>query len=333
MARLVRAGAVGLLAGGVVAALGWGSDDPPAGAKGKGGKAAASVRAAAPPKTWKEHWFEHEQTVRLMTFDDEVAVYFDDRMPKEETDWIAPTMRQVWQYTRKTYGAFGDPKGRLFVLCHSGRYGGGHPSTYFDASHDRRNVIDCGTSDWSKSALDLLTHEVGHIVEGASRGVHESPGFDIWHDSKWIELYQYDLYVGLGFRKEAERVFAKFSAQTDDFPRSGTHWFRDFFFPAWRDNGRAKFMVKFFQLLAEHFPQEREGDHPRYTRKLNWGEFLHFTSAAAGRDLRPLAKKAFGWPDEWTRQFEQAQADFPALAYAPAAQTGSAGIGDAQAKP
>ena len=30
-------------------------------------------------------------------------------------------------------------------------------------------------------------------------------------------------------KQEAQRVFDKFTALTDDFPKAGTHWFRDFF--------------------------------------------------------------------------------------------------------
>ena len=280
---------------------------------------AAAPAKVAPPKTWKEHWFEHQQVVQLVDFNAEVAVYFDDGVPRGETTaWITPFLARAWKYTRATYGPFGDPKGRLFAIFHQGRYGGGHPSTYFDASHEHRNVVDCGESAWDESKVDLPSHEIGHIVEGASRGVHESPAFDLWHDSKWIELYQYDLYVGLGMTADAERVFAKFTAQADDFPRAGTHWFRDFFHPAWRDHGKSKLMANFFRLLAVHFPKEPEGDHLKYARKLNWGEFLHFMSAAAGKDLRPLARRAFDWPADREQQFQEARVAFPGLTYAPA---------------
>lgn len=315
MAGRIQGLGAGLAA--VVLALAPGPQDKTS-PKGDPPKGKASRGAPAPPKSWKEHWFEHDQAVKLVDFNDEVAVYFDDGMkPGDGSDWIAPFMTRAWRYTKATYGPFGDPRGRLFAIFHQGRYSGGHPSTYLDESHDRRNVTDCGTGSWSPRDVDLPSHEIGHIVEGASRGVRESPAFDLWHDSKWIELYQYDLYIGLGMKEDAERVFAKFSATTDDFPRTGTHWFRDFFFPAWRDYGRSKLMPRFFRLLAEHFPKDQDPSGViRYTRKLNWGEFVHFLSAAANRDLRPLARKAFGWPSEWEAQFQQARGDFPALTYA-----------------
>ena len=285
---------------------------PKAKAKGKGAK------AAAPPRVWKEHWFEHKQAMKLVEYNDDVAIYFDDAVPRDEgIAWLTPFMTKAWKYTKKTYGPFGGPKDRLFALFHQGRYSGGHPSTYFDESHDFRNVTDCGPGPWDESAVDLASHEIGHIVEGASRGVHDSPAFGLWKDSKWIELYQYDLYLGIGREEDAKRVFAKFSAQADDFPRPGTHWFRDFFHPAWEAHGKSKFMANYFRLLAEFFPKEPENDgrNVHYSRELNWGEFVHFLSAAAGKDLKPLAKKAFGWPEEWEGQWQKAREDFPELTY------------------
>jgi hypothetical protein len=274
------------------------------------------AKSAEPPKTWKEHWFEHEQLVKLVAFNEEVAIYFDDDMPRPAMKWIEPFLTKAWRYTKKTYGSFG-PDARLFAIFHQGKYGGGHPSTYFDESHDNRNVIDCGADSWDESRLDLVSHEIGHIVEGASNGVHESPAFDIWKDSKWIELYQYDLYVALRLDKAARRTLESFSQHPDDFPRRGTHWFRDFFHPLWRDHGRARLMVSFFRLLAKHFPQEAEqgGKDRRFTRRMNWGEFIHFMSGAAGKDVRPVAKKAFGWPVEWEKQYKEALAAFPEIHY------------------
>lgn len=284
-------------------------------ARGKG-RQAQKVRLHEPPPTWKEHWFEHDQVVKLVGSNDDVAIYFDDDVPRPAVkDWIGPFMTRAWRYTKTTYGPFGGPDGRLYAIFHQGRYSGGHPSTYFDASHDHRNVTDCGPGPWDQPAFGIPSHEIGHIVEGASRGVHGSPAFGIWKDSKWIELYQYDLYVGLGMEEEARKAFERFTAQSDDFPRPGTHWFRDFFYPAWRDHGRSKLMANFFGLLARHYPKNPEGNgtNQHYTRDMNWGEFIYFMSGAAGADLRPLARKAFGWPSEWEEQFEKARAEFPGV--------------------
>ncbi len=284
----------------------------------KNAKARQKGKTNAAPRTWKEHWFEHEQVVELVGSNDDVAVYFDDGVPRDEsTAWIVPFITRAWRYTKATYGDFGGSNDRLFAIFHQGRYSGGHPSTYFDASHDGRNVADCGPGPWDDSASAIPTHELGHIVEGANNGVHGAPAFGLWKDSKWIELYQYDLYVGLGLEQEARRVFDRFMAQSDDFPRPGTHWFRDFFYPAWRDHGRSKFMASFFRLLARDYPKGPEdgGRFQHYTRDMNWGEFLHFLSGAAKKDLRPLARKAFGWPPEWEAEYQKAREEFPNIRY------------------
>jgi hypothetical protein len=188
-------------------------------------------------------------------------------------------MTKLWQYTKQTYGDFG-PENRLYTIFHQGKYSGGHPSTYLDGSHDFRNVTDCGPGPW-KSGPDIPSHEAGHVVEGANNGIHGSPAFPLWQDSKWMEFYQYDAYVALGMDADAKRVFDRFTATTDGFPRAGTHWFRDWFYPLWKDHGHAQVMVKFFKLLSMYFPKGN-GKNPSYTRDLNWGEFVHFMSGAAG---------------------------------------------------
>ncbi len=64
---------------------------------------------------------------------------------------------------------------------------------------------------------------------------------------------------------------------------------------------------RFFVLLAQYFPKGGKD----YTREMNWGEFVHFWSGAAGVNLKAQATSAFGWPAEWETQFVQAQRDFP----------------------
>src|SRR5207247_518369 len=128
----------------------------------------------------------------------------------------------------------------------------------FDASHDNRNVSDCGPGPWRAPqgfSIDEPSHESGHVVEAANNGIHEPPAFPIWGDSKWMEFYQYDVYTALGMTADAKRLFDMFTANTDSFPRPGTHWFRDWFYPLWKDHGGAQVMVRFFKLLATHFPK------------------------------------------------------------------------------
>jgi hypothetical protein len=266
-------------------------------------------RLPAPPATWQEHWFEHVQNVKLVAYNDDVAIYFDDDV--RGGDWIFPFMTRLWRYTKQTYDMGPEPQNRLFAIFHQGKYSGGHPSTYFDASHDRRNVSDCGPGPWLTPGYDVPSHEAGHVVEAANNGIHESPAFAIWGDSKWMELYQYDAYLALGMTADAKRLFDRFTATTDSFPRPGTRWFRDWFYPLWRDHGGAQVMVRFFKLLATHFPKNGTA----YSRRMNWGEFVHFMSGAANKDLKAMATTAFGWPPEREAQFTKARADFAMITY------------------
>ncbi len=270
---------------------------------------------AAPPPTWKEHWFEHNQLVKLIAYNDTVAIYFDSSVKRDAGKWMLPYLTRLWQYAQRTYGNSGNQMGtdRLYSVTHEGRYFGGHPSTVYDSSHDFRNVIDVGGSDWTTPQYELITHETGHIVEGIAAGKHGSPAFPLWQDSKWMEFYIYDAYVSLGMSAQARDFFNRMTAgsHTDDFPAAGTHWFRDWFYPLWRDHGHAQVMVSFFQLLGRYFPDDGHG----FTRDLNWGEFFHFMSGATGTDLKSLATKAFGWPVEWNREYQQAKVSFPQVTY------------------
>jgi hypothetical protein len=261
-----------------------------------------------PPATWQEHWFEHDQLLQLVDYNDTVAMYFDPDVNRSGTEWILPFMTSLWQYTKATYGDLGPD--RLYIVFHENKYSGGHPSTYFDDSHDFRNVTDCGPGPW-QSGYDIPSHEAGHIVESALHGVHGSPAFALWGDSKWMEFYQYDAYVALDMPAEAQRLFDKFTATSDDFPRAGTHWFRDWFYPLWRDHGHAQVMVKYFQLEAQYFP--RNGHD--YARDMSFGEFVHFMSGAAGTNLKALATTAFGWPADREAEFLKARTDFPQITY------------------
>ncbi|MBC8061600.1 MAG: hypothetical protein H7Y18_13165 [Clostridiaceae bacterium] len=118
--------------------------------------------------------------------------------------------------------------GRLYVILHK-KYGGGHPAYYYDGSHDYRNVIDVSGSDFVSQTgwnLDAVTHEVGHIVESATKGTKGSPAFGIWKDSKWCEIFNYDVYNGLGMTSEAQRAYNNCISITDSFPAAGTAWFK-----------------------------------------------------------------------------------------------------------
>lgn len=273
------------------------------------------VSANEPPLNWQEHWFEHNQVVNRVFFNDDLAVYFDKDVNKSIT-WPNDYLTKVWQYTRNVYGDFGQDK-RLFAIFHTAKYSGGHPSNYFEASHDKRNVIDVGLSDanawvgFTTGEKDIVTHEVGHIVEFASKGKHNSPAFKIWGDSKWMEIYQYDVYKKLGMTADADCWYNKCMATVDNFPRANTQWFKNWFYPIYANNGGTATLNKFFVLLSQNFP----ANGSEYSRDMNWGEFVHFWSGAAGVNLKSQATTAFGWTSDMENQFNKAKIDFPNIKY------------------
>jgi hypothetical protein len=257
--------------------------------------------------------------LKRVYFDDELAVYYDDDVNKTIT-WPFKYLRDVWVYTKSVYGSFAEGN-RLFAIFHAGKYGGGHPSTYFDSSHDYRSVIDCGTFDkngWKTVDIDMITHEIAHIVEGSSKSVHESPAFgDVWGDSKWAEIFQYDVYKALNRNDDVNRWYNRMIKNHDDFPRKDTYWFRDWFYPIYNNHGGSAALNSFFHLLSKYFPKENRASfhRPEYTRRMNYGEFFHFWSGAAKTDLKALATNAFGWTTEFENEFKQAKIDFPNIKY------------------
>jgi hypothetical protein len=269
----------------------------------------------APPESWQEHWFDHRQLLRLYFSDDDCAIYLDPDVRAAEAGWLPGYIGAVWRYSKATYGSAFGPDPRIYSIHHAGRHGGGHAGYYVSPVHDHHNVSDCGLGSWRQHdplAPELPCHEIGHTVESANNGRHGSPAYEIWGDSKWAEFYIYDVYTALGMTGHAKNVYRQFMGNRDDFPRRGTRWFRDWFFPLWRECGQAAVMDRFFRLLAGHFPCSSDGT---YDRRMNWGEYVHFTSGAAGADLSRQASRAFGWPREWSAQLEAAREQFPGVTY------------------
>lgn len=278
-----------------------------------------------PPLVWQEDWLEHRQLLKRMYFNDNVAVYYDNDVNKD-VSWPFQFFDKVWSYTKQVYGDFGKNLGvddRLYVVLHTDKYGGGHPAAYFDASHHYRNTIDLGagggSSAWTQQAgwnIGASVHEISHIVEGASHAVKESPAFDIWGDSKWAEIFVYDVYKSLNFTAEANETRDECMNISDTYPVAGSQWFRDWFYPIYSNYGGATALAKYFQLLAQYFPKQKfTNDIQVFTRRMNMGEFIHFYSGAAGANLQPLAAKAFGWKTEWTTQLAAAKTNYPNINY------------------
>ncbi|MFC0515301.1 hypothetical protein ACFFGT_13865 [Mucilaginibacter angelicae] len=265
----------------------------------------------APAKTWQEHWGLHHQLLKRVYYDDNVAIYYDNNMDPSVT-WTFKAMSDSWAYVKKNYGDFGkDP--RLYCVFHStvdttGELGGGHPASWRDSTHDYHNTIDCGLGSWTYPTgeqIGMPVHEIGHIVANASWG-HSHEDQNIWHDSKFAEIFIYDVLMNIGRQDEASREYYQLKDATEIFPHPESNWFGGWFYPIWSNYGKGPTISKYFQLYAKYVPSNRD---------LNWGEWIHFWSGAAGVNLKTQATIAFGWSDEWEEEFNQARIDFPDIKY------------------
>jgi hypothetical protein len=273
----------------------------------------------APPATWQEHWFEHNQLLNRVYYNDDLALYYDNDMDKSIT-WTRGAYTKIWKYIKTTYGSFGDSS-RLYVVLHANKYGGGHPSPYYDASHDYRNVLDAGLglNDWyteDGDKLKLPIHEIGHIVASSSHGRrHDLQDDNIWGDSKFAEIFVYDVLINTGYPDEGQRVYQQMLTQDTNAPypgmtMPGVNFFIDWFFPIYTKYGQGAVLSRYFEQIAKNVPMDRSND-------LNLGEFVHFFSGAAGANLSGQAKIAFGkyWDAAAIEQFKSAQQTFPNVKY------------------
>ena len=230
-------------------------------------------------------------------------------MDKAASAWLSPFISKAWAYSLKTYGYMGPD--RVYAVFHQGTYSGGHMAIYDDPSHDHHNVEDAAGLDWTQNYSDITTALLAFIVEAtAAHTKLGSPAAAEWQNGPWPEFYQYDLYMGLGLNDQAAVAFNKFNKAAFTFPRANSFWFRDWFYPLWRDHGHAQVMSRFFGLLEKYYPAPK-GTMP----DMNWGEYIHFQSGAAGTNLKPLATAAFGWTAEWQDQFVKAEIDYPQITY------------------
>lgn len=286
----------------------------------------------------------HGHSMTRVDCNTDVALYFDDGLkaePTAQTAWIGPLVTDVWRYFKRAYGdcavprelpapigpgceSFGAPK-PLLAFMHRDGVRGGTIKQRFDSNAGFRSTIDVGSGTWSSGddgLRDMIVHEACHQIEGASQGVHDSPAFPIWGDSKWAEPCIFDFYLHSGRTEDAYRVFNQWVNGKDNLPpgASSAGWFRDWFFPIWQASGSSPdVMERFFGLLSQHFPKKTENDgrNLTYARRMNTGEFVHFLSGALGEDLSGRA--AFAFNTGFSRgEFVQAARDFPQVTYAPA---------------
>jgi hypothetical protein len=260
----------------------------------------------APPKTWALH---HKELKRAY-YDDDVAIYYDKDMDPNVT-WTFKYISDLWRYIKTAYQC--TPDQRLFAVLH-GKGGGGTASYFYSSAYDYRNTIDCSSDSWEEGKWphDLITHEMFHIVETVSFGAHSnSAGYGnypngIWGDSEFAPIFQYDLYKTFGMEADAKgwEIFMQDSFTNHPIPQ--TYWSLNWFWPIYQNYGKTELLTGFFKLVGEKFPENR---------KLNFGEFVHFFSGAAGADLKQYATEAFGWPETFENEWINARAEFPTIQY------------------
>lgn len=283
------------------------------GSGGEGGDApnmGACPGGPEPPLTWTEHWFEHDQVLTRVYYDDCVALYFDPDMADSVKGWLAPFLSEAWKYSLENYGKLGSD--RVYAVAHQGHYSGGHVARYDDPSHDNRNVIDMAGTAWADGNWDmpatlyafLVDSEGSHTKLGAPKSAHYgNVGFPL--------IYKYDLYLGLGLTKTAESALTTFNAASNSQPFAGTYWFRDWFYPIWHDHGHAQVFANYQSLLEKYYPVDADNWMPT----MNYGQYFHFMSGAAGVDLVPLARDAFEWHADFDDEIAAAKVDFPDIKY------------------
>lgn len=278
-----------------------------------------------PPLSWVETgWYGgHNRTLHRRPLDTHIAMYADQYVnPQSSVDWLRPILNQAWAYTKAQYGSFSDPY--LYVIANQDNVYAGHPYTVAgvqyvsEASAYHRNVIFSPRTDWTNTQDDWFvasfTHEMAHIVESNNNAVFGSPAFQTWGDSKWAEIYQWDVYQNIsallpsGFK---DRAWAELNQNVDD---DGIYWFRDFWYPIYAGQvggtrqGVAQ-LDRFFELMAQYLPKINS----RYAKDINLGEFVHFMSGAAGVSVEAQAKIAFRWSSDTAVQLATAQQTFPAV--------------------
>ncbi|MGC4088400.1 MAG: fibronectin type III domain-containing protein [Polyangiaceae bacterium] len=279
-----------------------------------------------PPTSWVETgWYNHTRTLSRRDLDTDITLYVDQYVsPASSADWLRPILNQAFIYAKSAYGGFGDPM--LYVVANQDNvaadvndyYGGGGVVCLQD-SPNYKNIIHVTSGDWTDQTstwnIDAFTHELGHVVETTTNGVFGSPSYHAWGDSKWAEIFQYDIYlhstlVPSGY---AAAFYNEHLTSTDDW---GNFWFRDFLYPLYMgnfgnpatDKKGAAVYSKYYQLLAQYLPKRISH---MFAGEISVGEFLHFMSGAAGVSLESYARTAFKWTPELELQFANAQIMYP----------------------
>lgn len=266
--------------------------------------------SGSPARSLTENWSNHSDKIWRQYFDNDVAIYYDEAV-KRPLEWPYEFFKNTWKEVNKTYGTFGN-ENRLYAVFHNESKGATYVGTIFDSESGNRSLFDLAFngSEMKGDNIDNPLLAISQIVETSSNGLKGSAAKAIWGDT-YSQIFLYDIYTDLQMQTEADRIFSLNNTKTSSFPKASTFWFRDWYYPIYKDHGGRMSLGNFFKLVAQFYPTN--GD--TYDHDMNMGEFVHFFSGATGEDLQALATTAFGWNDEWQEQLLDARADFPTLNY------------------
>lgn len=276
----------------------------------------------APPETIADGIRPGSPIVTRVYYDDDIAVYFGEGMDPA-INWMNDYIKEAWMYMKETYGYFGEDP-RIYVVAHDNQeFSTATINTRFDAGFGYRNTIDLGGAwDWENPQqinYEVITHELAHIVEGGGKNVGgSSPSFIFWGDGPWPEIFIYDVYKGINRDEWAQNWFDRMQTSTGTHLGGGPryYFFRDWFYPIYDQYGGAELFNTYFTLLSENLPLRPRNvpgneEAVEYSRRMPFGEVLHFMSAAAGTDLTSLYQDAFDWSEEREIELADAQQAFP----------------------
>jgi hypothetical protein len=252
--------------------------------------------------------------------DSKIIAYRDSGVTAGSVNTWTTYANQVWTYAQKYNKLSGQP---LYTLYHDNGGGGTADVYFYNQGDGYHQFIDMQEPHaWTvqdPEYRDLVAHEVSHIIENSAYGVYGTPSAAIWQDSKFAGIFTYAVYDDQGLTTDRDRFKTALLSpnKNDNYPIQGNNWFRDWWLPIYDGDVSGSTyegtvaLDRYFKLLSENFHVY----NGQYARSVNWGEFVHFWSGAAGVNLQPLAAVAFGWSAEWTAQLAQAKIDYPGVSY------------------
>lgn len=305
------------------------------------------VSATTPTDEWPDTWpnfnFDggyHTGNLVKKYSNDDIAIFVNPNDVNAEgvslvdldLSWMIEPYTKMWNAIRDTfideYGEYLLSAPKLYIVPHYHADGGGlgRLFTFRDADQLYRNIVHISVgknSGWRwenhpgtgncNFLYDVLTHEVGHIVEATASGKKNSPFYPVWLDSKWAEILQYDIFGKMDpyHQKVWHDAYMIPLEHKADEPTPNSEWYIGFFYPTYANYGGDKLFQRFFALKGKYYFQ-KDGD---LQGNGTLGELIHFWSGGAGHDVTSYAKNAFGWNEEFELQLLEARNRYPMITY------------------